>query len=144
MVGRLVGDARDDVQPREVAARRVLGEVAEDVVEGDEDRELQQQRQAGRGRVDVVLPVELHQLFLLALAVGLVALLDLLHLRLVPLEGLHRVDLLHRERHEEHAHDHRHGHDRPGPGQADRPVEPEEDVVERVLERGDRAQDDHA
>ena len=38
-------------------------EVLERQVERDEDRELREQRQARRGRVDVVLLVELHQLF---------------------------------------------------------------------------------
>ena len=72
--------------------------MAQDEVERDEDRELEEERQAGRGRVDVVVPVELHQLFVPLLLVVLVALLDRLHLRHVRLHRLHRVDLLDRER----------------------------------------------
>ena len=72
-------------------------EVAQHEEERDEDRDLEDDRQARRGRVDLVLPVELHQLFVLPLPVVLPALLDLLHLRRVRLEVLHRVDLPHRD-----------------------------------------------
>ena len=54
------------------------------------------------------------------LAVALVLLLDLLHLRRVPLQRLHRVDLPHRQRDEQHPHDDRERDDRPRPRQADR------------------------
>jgi hypothetical protein len=120
-------------------------EVLQHQVEGDEDRELRQQRQARGGRVDVVLAVELHQLFLLPLLVGLVLLLDLLHLRRVPLEVLHRVDLPDGQRDQKEPDDHRQRDDRPRPRQADRTVraEPLEDVAEEVLEGGEDVRDDH-
>ena len=140
----MVGDVRDDVQPRERPRRRVLRELAQHEIEREEDRDLQHQRQAGRGRVDLVLPVELHQLFLLALLVGLVLLLDRLHLRHVRLHPLHRLDLPHRQRDKDDSDDDRQRHDGPGPRQADRPVQPVEHVPKQVLDRRERAEEDHA
>ena len=124
--------------------RRLLREVLQRVVEGDEDRKLHEHRQAGGGRVDLVLPVELHQLLVLLLLVLLVLLLDLLHLRRVALQVLHRVDLLHRQRDERHPDDHGQGHDRPGPREADAEVQPVERVPRRVLERRQRRRDEEA
>ena len=138
---RLVGDARDDVRASERARRRVLREVLEDEEEREEDRELREERQARGGRVDVVLPVELHHLLVQLLAVALVLPLDLLHLRRVPLERLHRVDLPHRQRHEQDPHDDRGADDRPGPRQADVVVEPLEHPAHGVLERLEDAGD---
>ncbi|MDQ3103447.1 MAG: hypothetical protein M3Q53_06390 [Actinomycetota bacterium] len=69
----------------------------EHVVERDEDRELEQERKAGRERVDLVLLVEAHHLLLLALLVVLVLRLDRLELRLERLHRAHRFDLLQRE-----------------------------------------------
>ena len=114
-----------------------LREVPQRVVERDEDRELREHRQARRRRVDVVLPVELHQLFVLLRLVALVLLLDLLHLRREALQVLHRVDLLHRQRHEQHPDDHRQRDDRPRPRQVHAEVQPVEDVAGDVLERRD-------
>ena len=56
-------------------------------VEGEEDRQLEQQREAGGQRIDLVLAVEPHHRLLLTLLVVLVLLLDRLELRL---QGLHR------------------------------------------------------
>ncbi len=67
-------------------------------VHRDEDRELQQHGPAPGERVDPVLLVELHDLFLLTLLVALELLLDLLDLRLHDLHVLHRADLLDPER----------------------------------------------
>src|SRR4249919_292362 len=67
-------------------------------VHRDQDRELQQHRPAPRERVDPVVLVELHDLFLLTLLVPLVLALDLLDLRLHDLHVLHRPDLLDPER----------------------------------------------
>jgi hypothetical protein len=138
----------DQAEPVEVVAvdrasgqRGLLREGPQDEVQRDEDRELREKRQARGSRVDAVLLVELHQLLLLLPLVGLVLLLDLLHLRRVPLEVLHRVDLLDRERDEDHPDDHRQRDDRPGPGQADRAMDPVEDVPEEVLERAEDAGD---
>ena len=79
---------------REFAAR--LGRLAadvfpqvvlEDVEEGDEDRQLREQRDAGGERVDFVVFVEAHHFLLHALFVVFELLFDLLELRL---QGLHR------------------------------------------------------
>ena len=117
-----------------------MREVLEDEVEGEEDRELSQQRDARGRRIDVVLAVELHQFFLLPLLVGLVLLLDLLHLRSVALQVLHRVDLPDHQRHEQKPDEDGERNDRPGPRQADRAVraEPLEDPAQDVLERRER------
>ena len=104
-------------------------------VQRDEDRELREERQARRGRVDVVLLVELHQLFVQLRAVALVLLLDRLHLRRVRLERLHRMDLPDRERHEDDPREDGQRDDRPRPRQADRAVEEVEDRLHHVLER---------
>src|SRR4029079_5972914 len=128
------------VEEREIRARpgmEVRVEVLERVVEGDEDRQLQEHREAGGSRVDLVLPVELHQLLVLLLLVALVLLLDLLHLRRVALQVLHRVDLLDRERHEEHPHHDRRTDARPRPRQAETRVEPAQDVLHHRLELAD-------
>ena len=101
-------------------------------------------RQARGGRVDLVLPVELHQLLVLPLPVVLPALLDLLHLRRVRLEVLHRVDLAHRDRHEQDPHARRRARRSTRPrGRPDRVVEPLEDGREDVLERRQDPADDH-
>ena len=135
-VGRRVRrDRRDEVQEREAARGRMLREVPQRVVERDENRQLDEHRQARSRRVDLVLPVELHQLFVLLLLVALVLLLDLLHLRRVALQVLHRVDLLHRQRHEQHPDDHGERDDRPRPREVERAVEPVENVARDVLER---------
>ena len=86
-----------------------VGEAVEHPVEDDEDRHLQQQRQAAAHRVDVVLLVELHHLLVELLPVVLVLRLQLLHLRLEPLHGHHRPGALERQRGEE-------DHDRRGSG----------------------------
>ena len=103
-----LGDV-DEAEPLEARARvlreDLVLEVAQDEEERDEDRDLEDDRQARGGRVDLVLAVELHQLFVLLLPVVLLLLLDLLHLRRVRLEVLHRVDLPHRDRHEQEPHE---------------------------------------
>ena len=92
------------MQPAEVGARVVAWapsfEVLQDEVEREEDRDLDEHRQARGSRVDVALPVELHELLVLLLLVALVLLLDLLHLRQEGLHPLHRVDLPDGERDE--------------------------------------------
>ena len=60
---------------RQAVTADVLLEVgAQHVEQRDEHRQLQQQRQTGGQRVDLVLAVELHDLLLLALLVVLVLL----------------------------------------------------------------------
>src|SRR5512133_2167526 len=120
----------------------MLREVPQRVVETDEDRELRQQRQARRRRVDVLLLVELHQLFVELLAVALVLALDLLHLRRIRLHVLHRMDLLDRQRHEQHPYEHGQSADRPRPRQAER-VEAVEDVPKEVFERLQQVDEGH-
>ena len=123
-----LGDV-DEVEPVDRAAvdaaARRSSKCAQHVEERDEDRDLEDDRQARGGRVDLVLPVELHQLFVLALLVVLPLLLQRLHLRRVRLQVLHRVDLLDRDRDEQDPHDHGEGDDRPGPREADRLVQPD-------------------
>jgi hypothetical protein len=145
----VVRDARDDVQPREIAevVAGLVGlarKVPQDVEERDEDRELREQRQAGRGRVDVVLAVELHQLLVHLVAVALVLPLNLLHLRRVRLQVLHRMDLPDDEGDEHDADEDRERHDRPRPRQANAVVEEVQDRPEEILERRERAGEDHA
>ena len=68
----------DQVRDEEEADRRVAQHVGleavalEHVVERDEDRDLEDQRQARGQRIDLVLLVELHHLLLLTLLVVLV------------------------------------------------------------------------
>ena len=122
-----LGDV-DEVEPVDRAAvdrQHVVVELAQDVEERDEDRDLEHDRQARGGRVDLVLLVELHQLLVLALLVVLLLLLERLHLGRVRLQVLHRVDLLHGDRHEHDAHEHGQRHDRPRPREADRLVQPD-------------------
>ena len=128
---------------RKLLVEDLLLEVAEDEEERDEDRDLEDDRKAGGVRVDLVLLVELHELFRLPLTVRLVALLDRLHLGRVDLQALHRVDLPDRDRDEEDAHDHGQRDDRPRPREPGRLVEPREDLGEDVLERREQAADDH-
>ena len=88
---------------------------AQHVEQRDEHGQLQNQRQAGRQRVDFVLLVELHQLLLLALFVVLVALFDLLHLGRQPLHLLHRLQLAVGQRNQHRPDQHRQEHDRQPP-----------------------------
>src|SRR6266511_486343 len=135
----LGGDEEDD-QGREHGARRGLRQVgdeqeagasdvllearpAQQSVERDEDRDLKQQRDAGREWVDLVLLVEAHQLALEALAIVLVLLRDLLDLRLVGLQRAHRANLLYRERQDHDPRDERQQHDREPPADSDIVVE---------------------
>ncbi len=61
---------------------RSRGQPAQHAVEHDEHGHLDQERQAPAERVDLVLLVELHQLFVELLTIALVLLLELLHLGL--------------------------------------------------------------
>ena len=131
----------DEVKPVDRAAvldERLRLEVAQHVEQRDEDRDLEDDRQARGGRVDLVLAVELHQLLVLPLLVVLPLLLERLHLGRVRLQVLHRVDLLDGDRHEEDAHEHGEDDDRPRPGEPDRLVQPDQDPLEEVLERAQR------
>ena len=67
------------------------------LVERIENRDLQQDRKAARGRIDLFLLVQLQDLLLLALLVVLKALLDGLHLRLELSHRGHRLELLLRD-----------------------------------------------
>ncbi len=71
---------------------------AQQVEERDEERDLEQQREARAQRVDLLALVEGHDLLVHALLVVLVALLDLLDRRLQRLEALHRLHALEGER----------------------------------------------
>jgi hypothetical protein len=126
-----------------VRGEHLVVEVTQDEEERDEDRDLEQDRQAGRGRVDPVLLVELHQLFVPLLLVVLVARLQRLHLRHVGLHRLHRVDLPDGEREQHHAHEERQRDDRPRPGQPARVVEPLEQGCQRSLDRLEQEERSH-
>ena len=101
----------------------------EHVVERDEDRDLEQQRQAGSQRVDLVLLVELHHRLLLSLLVVLVLLLDLLELRLQLLHRPHRADLLHRDRQDREPDDEHQRDDRRPPAEVEAVVEEDDDLL---------------
>ena len=106
-------------------------EPVQHAVQHDEDRHLDQEGQAPAERVDLVLLVELHQLFVELLPVALVLLLDLLHLGLEPLHLQHRLRALEGQRREQHHH--REGEERDGDGVVgDQAVEPSQDCGDGV------------
>src|SRR5437763_10416078 len=106
-----------------------------ELVQRDEERQLQQQREAGRQRVDLVLLVEGHDLLLLALLVVLVALLDPLHLRRQSLQRLHRAHLLEGERQNRQPDHHCQADDRHAPAESEVVVEELEDRLVEVDQR---------
>ncbi len=110
--------------------RDVLVRLAHHPEQREEHRHLDQEGKTTRQRVDLVLLVELHHLFVELGAVVLVLRLELLDLRLRPLHRHHRLGLLGRER--EH---HQHHEDRE---QDDRDPEVRDDAVE---ERQDRPEE---
>ena len=132
--GRVGGQVRDE-QPAGVADLVLEGAAAQQRVERDEDRDLEDQRQAGRERVDAVLLEERHLLALHALAVVLVLLLDLLHVRLERLHLAHPVHRLEREGQDDQPGEPGDQDDSDAPGEADVVVQPVEDVVEEVDQR---------
>ena len=103
--------------------------VLEDVEEGDEDRQLRDQGDAGGKGVDFVLLVEAHHFLLHALFVVFVFLLDLLDLRLQGLQRAHPFQLFVGQRDQQRPDADRQGDDRAAPGEADRVVEEDEDLV---------------
>jgi hypothetical protein len=122
----VVADVRDElVGPQQVEER-------------DEERDLQDQREARPERVDLLALVEGHDLLVHALAVALVTLLDPLDLRLQQLEPLHGLHALERQRQDhdpdrEGQEDDRHS---PGPLEVPDQVVPElEDRVASVDQR---------
>ena len=108
-----------------VATGRRVGHAVQDPEHDDEDRHLRHQRQARGHRIDLVLLVELHHLFVELLAVALVLVLQLAHLRRQPLHLEHALGALQVERGDQQHHhhgDHRDrdrvvGGDRVEPGQ---------------------------
>ena len=93
----------------------IRGLAADRGVQGDEHRQLQHERQARRERIDPMLLVELHRLLLELAAVALVLLLQLLELGLDGLHGLRRGELLPGEREQHQPHDDREADDREAP-----------------------------
>ena len=75
------------------------------------DRELDEHGTETAERVHALLPVQLHRLLRGALPVALVAILNLLHLRLERAHRLYLAALLHRERHERQPNQQREGDD---------------------------------
>ena len=84
--------------------RDVVLDRPQDPEQREQHRHLDDERQAAGERVDVVLLVELHQLFVLLLLVVLVLRLELLDLRLDALHRDHRSRLLRGQR-QQHRHD---------------------------------------
>ena len=120
--------------------------VAQHVVEADEDRDLDDDRQAGPERVDALVLVELHHLLVQHLAVAAVLLLELADLGLQRLHAAHRLLLLDRQRHEREAHEEGEQDDRPRPRRARDVVDVDEGPAQRVRDRPDRrrAREDEA
>ena len=116
----------------------------QELVEREEDRQLENQRNAGGERVDLVLLVERDHLPLLALLVVLVALLDRLDLRRIRLQRAHRADLGDRKRQDHEPRRERERDDRKAPAQADVVVEEGDDRVGEVDQRLEDVRDDHA
>ena len=113
--------------PRVVFAQLLAADIElevrpQHVEKGDEHRQLQQQGQAGGQRVDFVLPVELHDLLLLALLVLLVLLFQRVDLRGHALHLLHRLQLPVGDRHEDCPNQDRQTHDRQPPAEAEQDV----------------------
>src|SRR3984893_6275369 len=113
----------------------VLERRAEGPVEREEDGKLYNERKTTRERVDLVLLVELHHLFVELLAIVLELRLQPLHLRLHPLHRQHRLRLLGGQREEDQHHQDGEKDDR-DPEVGDRRVEegqkPPACLVERV------------
>ena len=109
--------------------------VAQHVEEGDEDRQLGDQRDAGGKGVDFVLLVEAHHLLLHALAIVFVFRLDLFDLRLQRLQRAHSLQLPVGERDQQRPGDDRQGDDRHPPAQPGAVVEELEDPVGDVDQR---------
>jgi hypothetical protein len=103
-VSRLVGSVRGKVA--DPAVERGVAHLDGDVehfVEREEDRDLDEDRQAARGGIHLLLLVERHQLLLHALAVVAVFLAQLGHLRRELLHLAHRLVGLVRQREEDAA-----------------------------------------
>ena len=96
--------------------RRPVGDRPEHIEQRPEDRQLRDQRETAAQRVDAVLLVELHRLFVEPLLVVLVPLADLLQLRHVRLHLQHGVPLLDEQRHHDESHQHHEDDDRQEPG----------------------------
>ena len=125
------------------AADVLLQVAAQHVEQRDEDRQLQQQRQARRERVDFVLAVEVHDLLLLALFVVLVLLFQRLDMRGQALHLLHGLQLPERQRNQQRPDDHRQTHDRQSPTAAHQVVVDEHhDRFEHADQRRERVLDD--
>ena len=94
------------------------GDAVQHPEQRQEDRHLQQQRQAGRQRVGVVVLVQLHRLAAEPLAIVAVLLLQLPHLGLQQLHRAGGLDLLDEQRDQRGPDHHGQHHDRQRPGPA--------------------------
>ena len=108
-------------------------ETSEQRVHDEEDRHLGQQGETAPERVDLVLPVELHQLGVELLPVVLVLGLEPLHLRLEALHLQHRTSALDVEWGDQRHHQDGEQHDRQ-PVVGDQRVEEVEDAAQRLEE----------
>jgi hypothetical protein len=114
----------------------VRGEAVQHPVHDDEHRHLQQQREARGHRVDLVLLVQLHHLFVELLSIAAVLLLQLAHLGLQLLHLEHALGALQHERGSDDHHDH--GDHRDGDDVVVREaVEPGQQRCGRLEEAGD-------
>src|SRR6266508_1752584 len=113
-------------QPRDHRAADMLGDrnlrqIDHRAVDADKDRKLQEDRQTATERVDLVLPVELHLLFLEFLGILAVFALNLFDLRLKHLHLARGLHLFQRKRQDHEACENREENDRQtaiaGPGQ---------------------------
>ena len=124
-----------------VADRGLVGGEGDDtrgaderLVEGEQERQLDQERQAAAELVDAVLPIERHRLFRDLLAIALVLPLQLAHEGLHPLHLLLRADLGVEERRDEEADDDGEDDDREREVAEQVRVERDQEVEEREEE----------
>src|SRR5205085_84060 len=139
--GDLLVDRQPELAPAREVRRRLR--IAQDRVERDEDRQLEEHRPAPGEGVDPRLLVDLHDLLVLLLPVPLVFLLDRLHLRLDRLHVLHRADLLDAERQQDEPGQQREGDDRQAVVR-DEVVDAGEEPSDRVEEALPDSDRDHA
>ena len=128
----------------DAAVRLALRRVVEHPEQGQEDRRLEQQRQARGERVGARLLVQLHHFLTELLPVVAVLLLQLLHLRLQQLHVPAGPDLPHEERDQQGPDDDRQAGDRQRPGPAavriehrrQQPVPARQQRRHRAVQRG--------
>ncbi|MEI2642204.1 MAG: hypothetical protein V9G10_07685 [Candidatus Nanopelagicales bacterium] len=127
--------------PLEHPLGSVRGDTLQHTEQREEDRHLQQDRQAGRQGVGTGFPVQLHHLLRLALSVAGVLLLDFLDLRLDQLHVALSLDLLDEQRDQQNPDDDDETDDRQRPGPSARLSE---DGAEQAVELDEDPRDGSA